>query len=300
MKLIIYPDVDIWEFVLSGLKLRSDILLFPLNRHSNIIQKVSRRYGSTIPLPIQFVLNSYLQNTIKGLTHGDAVIIAEYTDPALLLAISKIIPKGVSRYLWLWNHKGNNKIFANNLPVIQKLRFQVITYDELDAEKFGFRWHTQFFNITPYQQVASLKDSSIIYDFFFVGYAKNRVEEIENIQALLSSYTCKFVSVHSTSEYIPYTHYMEMALQSRCLVEIVHTGDTSCTLRPLEAMAIHRKLLTNNPAVRNYSFFRHQNIFILGEDDISRLPEFLHSPFEPLPSDVVDSYDVNSWVDIFH
>ena len=65
-------------------------------------------------------------------------------------------------------------------------------------------------------------------------------------------------------------------------------------------MAIHRKLLTNNPAVRNYSFFRPQNIFILGEDDISRLPEFLHSPFEPLPSDVVDSYDVNSWVDIFH
>ena len=300
MKLIIYPDVDIWEFVLSGLKLRSDILLFPLNRHSNIIQKVSRRYGSTIPLPIQFVLNSYLQNTIKGLKYGDAVIIAEYTDPALLLAISKIIPEGVSRYLWLWNHKGNNKIFANNLPVIQKLRFQVITYDELDAEKFGFRWHTQFFNISPYQQVASLKDSSILYDFFFVGYAKNRVEEIENIQALLSSYTCKFVTVHSTSEYIPYTHYMEMALQSRCLVEIVHTGDPSCTLRPLEAIAIHRKLLTNNPAVRNYSFFRPQNIFVLGEDDISRLPEFLHSPFEPLPSDVVDSYDVNSWVDIFH
>ena len=300
MKLIIYPDVDIWEFVLSGLKLRSDILLFPLNRHSNIIQKVSRRYGSTIPLPIQFVLNSYLRNTIKGLKYGDAVIIAEYTDPALLLAISKIIPEGVSRYLWLWNHKGNDKIFGNNLPVIQKHRFQVITYDELDAEKYGFRWHTQFFNIKPYQHLTSQKESSILYDFFFVGYAKNRVEEIESIRSLLSSYTCKFVTVHSTSEYISYTDYMEMALQSRCLVEIVHTGDPSCTLRPLEAMAIHRKLLTNNPSVRNYSFFRPQNIFVLGEDDISRLPEFLHSPFEPLPLDVVDSYDVNSWVDIFH
>jgi hypothetical protein len=300
MKLIIYPDVDIWEFVLSGLKLRSDIMLFPLNRHSNIIQKVSRRYGSTIPLPIHFVLSSYLQNTIKGLKADDAVIIAEYTDSALLSAIAKIVPEGVSRYIWLWNHKGNDKIFGNNLPVIQKHRFQVITYDELDAEKFGFRWHTQFFNIRPYQQVTSLKDSSILYDFFFVGYAKNRVEEIESIRSLLSSYTCKFVSVHSTSEYIPYSVYMEMALQSRCLVEIVHTGDPSCTLRPLEAIAIHRKLLTNNPAVRHYSFFRHQNIFILGEDDISRLPVFLHSPFEPLPSDVVDSYDVNSWVDIFH
>lgn len=299
MKLIIYPDVDIWEFVLSGLKLRSDILLFPLNRHSNIIQKVSRRYGSSIPLPIHFVLSSYLQNTIKGLKADDAVIIAEYTDSALLSAIARILPEGVSRYIWLWNHKGDDKHFGKNLPAIQNLRFQVITYDELDAEKFGFRWHTQFFNIKPYQQEASLKDIAILYDFLFVGYAKNRVEEIESIRSLLSSYTCKFITVHSTSEYIPYTNYMELALQSRCLVEIVHTGDPSCTLRPLEAMAIHRKLLTNNPAVRNYSFFRPQNIFILGEDDISRLPEFLHSSFESIPSNIVDSYDVNSWVNTF-
>ncbi len=300
MKLIIYPDVDIWEFVLSGLKLRSDVMRFPLNRHSNIIQKVSRKYGSTIPLPVHFVLSSCLQNTIKGLKSGDAVVIAEYTNPTLLFAISKILPEGVSRYIWLWNHKGDNKLFVNNLLAIQKHHFQVITYDELDAKKFGFRCHAQFFNIRPYQQVASLEVKAILYDFFFVGYAKNRVEEIESIRSLLSSYTCKFVTVHSTSEYIPYTDYMEMALQSRCLVEIVHSGDSSCTLRPLEAMAIHRKLLTNNPAVRNYSFFRPQNIFVLGQDDISRLPEFLHSPFDPLPSDVVDSYDVNSWVDIFH
>jgi len=299
MKLVIYPDVDIWEFVLSGLKSRSDIQLVPLNQHSNVLQKVARKYGSTIPLPIVFVLGSQLQNTIKHLQPGDAVIIAEYTDPALISAVSRILPKGVSRYLWLWNHKGNKKNFAKNLQAIHQHYFQVITYDELDAEKFGFGWHTQFFNIKPYQQVSSLKDSSILYDFFFVGYAKNRVKEIENIQALLSSYTCKFVTVHSASEYIPYIEYMKMALLSRCLVEIVHTGDTSCTLRPLEAMAIHRKLLTNNPIVRNYTFYCPQNIFILGEDDVSKLPEFLHSPFAPLPSDVVDSYDVNSWVDFF-
>ena len=299
MKLIIYPDVDIWEFVLSGLNSRSDIILFPLNRYSNLIQKVSRKYGPAIPLPIHFVLGSHFQNIIKGLKSGDAVIIAEYTDSALISAISRIIPEGVSRYIWLWNHKGNNKIFSNNLPSIQKHHFQVITYDELDAEKFGFRWHTQFFNIKPYRQAASWKDNAILYDFFFVGYAKNRVEEIEAIHSMLSSYKCNFTTVHNTLDYISYSKYMEMALQSRCIVEIVHTDDSSCTLRPLEAMAIRRKLLTNNPAVRNYSFYRPQNIFILGQDDMNNLSEFLYSPFEHLPSDIVDSYDVNNWVDIF-
>lgn len=299
MKLIIYPDVDIWEFVLSGLKERTDIMLFPLNSHSNIIQKILRKYGSTFPLPVHFVLGSYLQKTIKRLITGDAIIIAEYTDSALISSISKIVPKGVSRYIWLWNHKGNNKDFANSLPVIQKHHFQVITYDELDAGKYGFGWHTQFFNIKPFQKAASLQKSQFLYDFFFVGYIKNRKEEIEKIHSMLSSFVCKIVTVQSAADYIPYTKYMEIALHSRCLVEIVHTGDPFCTLRPLEALSIRRKLLTNNPEVRNYSFYRAQNIFILGQDDINHLSDFLHTPFEQLPSDVVDSYDVNSWVDIF-
>ena len=299
MKLIVYPDVDIWEFVLSGLKSRSDVMLFPLNQHSNIIQKVSRKYGSTIPLPIHFVVGSSLHNAIRRLKSGDAVIIAEYTDPALIMAISRIVPEGVSRYLWLWNHKGNNKVFANNLCTIQKNNFQVVTYDELDAEKYGFRWHSQFFNIKPYQKVGSFQDNTFLYDFLFVGYAKNRVAEIENIHSMLSSYNCKFVTVHNSSDYIPYTKYMEMAMQSRCLVEIVHSGDPSCTLRPLEAMAIRRKLLTNNPAIHNYSFFHPQNIFIIGENELAKLPDFLQSPIEPLHSDVVESYDVNTWIESF-
>ena len=116
---------------------------------------------------------------------------------------------------------------------------------------------------------------------------------------MLSSYNCKFVTVHTSSDYIPYTKYMEMAIHSRCLVEIVHSGDPSCTLRPLEAMAIRRKLLTNNPAIHNYSFFHSQNIFIIGENDLSKLPEFLYSPIEPLPSEVVDSYDVNNRIESF-
>ena len=298
MKLIIYPDVDIWSFVLSGLIGRSDVLLFPLNRYSNIVQKVIRKYGNDFPIPVRFVLNADLRHAILGLKSGDAVVIAEYTSSALVNAIAKIIPSGVSRYVWLWNHKGNDTSFNNNLLSIKKNNYQIITYDEQDAVQFGFAWHTQFFNIKPYQK-AAFCDYPISFDFFFVGYAKNREKEIEMFHSLLSSFSTNFVTVHCSSDYIPYIKYMEMALESRCIVEIVHTGDPSCTLRPLEAMAIHRKLITNNPSVRKYSFYRPQNIFILGEDEMSRLPKFLHSPYETLPSDIVESYDVNNWVELF-
>ena len=298
MKLIIYPDVNIWEFVLSGLKARSDVLLFPLNRNSNLFQRVVRKYGFSLTIPTSFVLGSNLRNALQKLKSGDVVVIAEYTDPILISTIAKIVPEDVSRYIWLWNHKGINRLFTDNLLTIKKLNYQVITYDELDASRFGFRWHTQFFNIRPYHET-TLSDNPITYDFFFVGYAKNRVEEIKTIHSMLSSYSCNFVIVQNNSDYIPYTKYMEMAMQARCIVEIVHTGDLACTLRPLEAIAIRRKLLTNNPAVRNYSFYRSQNIFIVGEDDIDNLSTFLGSPFEPLSSEIIDSFDVNSWIDSF-
>lgn len=297
MKLLVYPDVNIWEFVLSGLKSRSDVLLFPLNRNCNLFQQVIRKYSYPLSLPTNFVLGGHLRNALQALKQNDEVIIAEYTDPALISSIGKILPDGVSRYIWLWNHKGDNRIFTNNLINIKKNRFQVITYDELDANSYGFKWHSQFFNIKPFEK--NKKDIPVTHDFFFLGYAKNRVEEIDFIHSLLSAYSCNFITIQKSSDYFPYSKYMEMALQSRCIVEIVHTGDPSCTLRPLEALAIRRKLLTNNSSVRNYSFYRSQNIFIVGEDDLNKLADFLHSPFEPLPKEIIDSYDVNAWIDSF-
>ncbi len=298
MKLVLYPDVDIWNFVLSGIEHRSDVLLYPLSRHCNIIQNAIRKWGQVSFIPASFVLGADIRKAISELSRGDSLIIAEYTDSSLIYTISKIIPEGVSRYIWLWNHKGRDIKFSKNLSVITEHHFQVITYDELDAEMYGFRWHTQFFNISTYKSQIN-QQIDISYDFLFVGYAKNRMSEIEKIRSLLASYSCQFITVSHLSDYVPYAKYMEMAIHSRCIVEIVHTGDASCTLRPLEALAIHRKLITNNPAVRRYSFYRPSNIFIIGEDDITYLQEFLESPYEPLPDEIVDSYDVNSWVDSF-
>ncbi len=298
MKLVIYPDVDIWEFVLSGLKGRSDVLLYPLNRNSRFVQKAIRKYSNSSCLPSFFVLGGVIRKAISKLKTGDSLVLAEYTDPSLVYAIARIIPEGVSRYIWLWNHKGVSRKFEKSLSAINKNGFQIITYDESDAARYGFKLNIQFFNIKPYYSV-SLKKSDFSCDFLFVGYAKNRIDEIEAVRLLLSSYSCEFITVRHKSEYIPYSKYMEMALRSRCIVEIVRKGDLACTLRPLEAISVRRKLFTNNPAVRGYSFYSPQNIFIVGEDDISKLSVFLHSPYMSLPDNVVDSYDVNSWIDIF-
>lgn len=298
MKLVIYPDVDIWNYVLSGLRERCDVLLFPLNQSCNIFQKVLRKSTMARFLPSQSIIGAPLLQALNNLTAGDVILLCEYTDLSLVAALSKATTSSVSKHLWLWNSKGYSPSFSGKIKFIKSQGFRVTTYNEDDSKSYSIDWHTQFFSIN-YVQNISFTPNKYKYDFFFVGYKKNREIDIAQVQSSLANYHCCFRIAATTSDYIPYAYYMEMASQSRCIVDIVHRGDTACTLRPLEAMALRRKLLTNNPRIRHYSFYNPQNIFIFGEDNLSDLPVFLNTPFNSIHDVFVNNYDINSWIDSF-
>lgn len=299
MILIIYPDVDIWNFVITDLYPRSDVQLFPLRRNTNVLQRIIRRLSPLNSVPASVVLGHQLRMALSKLKAGDRVILCEYTDPILVSAIDRSVHHEVARYCWLWNHKGLDcATFVRNLEYMRQRRFQCMTYDESDAEHYQLGWHPQFFCVRRYLH-GGLQALPPKWDFFFVGYVKQRGSEIQAMQLLLSAFNTSFTVVHNNSEYIPYANYMEQASQSRCIVDIVKTGECSCTLRPLEALALHKKLITNNPSVRNYTFYHPQNIFIFGVDDVTTLPRFIQTPFVELSAEIVDGFDVTHWVNLF-
>lgn len=298
MTLIIYPEVDIWQYVLAGIAHREDVLLFPLRSHCSLWQHAIRKIDIACSIPASLLLGATLRNAITSLSSGDRLILCEYTSRSLCSAVHQLVQPAVSCHLWLWNRQDISDTASRNLSYIQDLGFKIATYDERDALQYNLRWHQQFFCIN-YLKTTSLRTADCVYDFFFTGYQKNRKTEIDNVQLLLKEYRCRFHVVHSNADYIPYTHYLQLAAKSRCIVEIIHPGDNSCTLRPLEALALGRKLLTNNADVRQFSFYHPQNIFILGVDSLSDLPQFLSAPLSALPSSVVDSYDISDWLDSF-
>lgn len=297
MKLVIYPDVDIWKYVLSGIAGRSDTMLFPLNRHCSLLQRLFRK--TSFSLPASALIGSSLRHAISHLTPGDSLLLCDYCSVSLASAIARILPQDVNPYLWLWNHKSHTEESRHQLQSIVETGFHISTYHEQDAKYFQLHWHPQFFCIHHSEKDVCIEEQPTI-DFLFVGYQKNRAAEITAINRSLSAYKFRFVTVHSEKDYIPYTHYMQMAAQSRCIVEIVHTGAYACTLRPLEAISLRRKLLTNDSNIRCASYYHPQNIFIWGEDNLEDLPAFLHSPFVPLSSDVISRHDVNHWINSFN
>lgn len=94
---------------------------------------------------------------------------------------------------------------------------------------------------------------------------------------------------------ISYFENIQNVSRCSCVVDIT-TEQTGISLRPLEALFFDKKLITNNKSIKEYSFYHPNNIFILEEDDLRKLPEFVTTPVTAVSEKVKDEFDINSWI----
>ncbi len=291
---IIHADMELWNFMLDGLKDREDVKEFPLNRYCNIFQRYFRNKYRNYILPHHLVLGKKLIKELKELKSGDKVIISAYTQRSLFNAIKRVVNDGVEINLWMWNPISSNPIFKRSVQILKNDGVKLHTFDKNDASEYDMIYHNTFYNMSM-----TSDSSTILYDFYFLGAAKNRKDEIRNLKEILSNYRCSFIIPTSPNEFITYKENLLNIQQTKCIVEIMQDNQYDITLRPLEALAFKKKLLTNNPHIKSYSFYDSQNIFILGEDNPTRLNEFINSPYNEIEYSILQKYDINTWVDSF-
>lgn len=95
---------------------------------------------------------------------------------------------------------------------------------------------------------------------------------------------------------IGYTDNIDTINQARCLLEITQANQSGLTVRCLEALFFHKKLITNNTSVCALPFYSPERFFVLGKDDNARLPAFLNAPLPALPPGALAPYDFAHWV----
>ena len=67
----------------------------------------------------------------------------------------------------------------------------------------------------------------------------------------------------------------------------------------MEALFFEKKLITNNKDIKNYDFYNPSNIFILGENNIEDIKEFINKPYEKVEQKIIDYYDFEQWLSRF-
>ncbi len=83
---------------------------------------------------------------------------------------------------------------------------------------------------------------------------------------------------------------------SFALLDLVREGQNGLSFRPFEAMALEKKLITNNPIIKEYAFYNPNNIWWLESMDEPIPDHFFESPYEPLSKEIYNQFTVETWV----
>ena len=60
-----------------------------------------------------------------------------------------------------------------------------------------------------------------------------------------------------------------------------------------------KKLITNNKDIINYDFYNSNNIFVLGEDNLDNIKEFIEKEYVEIDEKIINYYDFYEWLKRF-
>lgn len=196
---------------------------------------------------------------------------------------------------------GNFKDFLN---AQKELNFRILSFDKDDCAKYGLQYAVECVPGTNWDDI-DLSDSAYEWDISWIGKDKGRLDTLLQIKRQCENMNLKTnfqilpikrktyapeVTPMLLREGVPYADTLKTDIKSRAILDVVQEGQGGLTIRAVEAMNLHRKLITTFKDIRNYDFYQKENIFILGEDQITDLPSFLRAPYKEIPEEILKNY----------
>lgn len=247
-------------------------------------------------------IQPWLNDWYKKLDQFETVIIhASKITPLVVKFIRKSNPN-MRIIVWYWNP------VDKTIPVSEFTGYncEVWSFDEEDCEKYDLKYNTQY-----YFNDVDLRNNEIEFDILFVGGDKGRIAKLLKLQDKINALGAStYFHVTNTGhgkntkkeiykERISYEDILKLISKSNTILDYVSENQSGLTLRPLEALYFKKKLITNDASLRKRDFYKPENIFIIGIDDLINLKSFINKPFNPVDEIILDKYDFNNWLNRF-
>lgn len=142
---------------------------------------------------------------------------------------------------------------------------------------------------------------SIDYDIFFVGRDKGfrRLKPLLQLEKEFNKIGIK-TYFHIVPEHIydrfrnsryqrllSYEDVLTFIGRSKAILYLTYGSQECVTLRIQEALVHKKKLIIDCTWIKKYDFYDPRNIFILGENNIDKLQDFLNSPYVEVKADIL-------------
>ena len=99
------------------------------------------------------------------------------------------------------------------------------------------------------------------------------------------------------SDYLSYVDVIRKVRNSRAVLDLTLSYQSGLTLRPLETLAFKKKLVTNNKVITESKAYDKDNTFIIEENGLEGLVEFLKSPYRDNGNNRFEFYKFENWLD---
>jgi hypothetical protein len=254
---------------------------------------------------------------LRKITHEDKVLIWDIPSIKTNIMLHQELDTD-EVMTFLWNpvcslYKSRFSIWKF-LHYKEKYHFLYSTFDSYDARKHNMMLLPQVFDLNHLRQfVNDNTEKAILYDVTFLAALKGREYEIYKTYERLKDeeLIAFFYLFHPNTriripevlrnflhtEKMLYDSYIKQASRSKAILEIVQKGQEGMSLRPLEALMLKKKLITNNLSMVNEKIYLPDNVYILNyPNKYHSIKEFLEAPYVEIPEELKNGHDIRVWM----
>ena len=284
---ILGNDWDVYITSYKDLINNQQVIHIPTFRPQGLLGLLQRihlnpKLNRIIPIPRKSYWISYILRDIK-------------TDEQVCFLITErwlLLESGLQLFPYIRQHYKNAKmvcffqdiiatfidLYTLNPIDIDTIKEQcdlVISYDKKDAEKHQIAYHPTIFSPLKIQSAITK------YDLYFLGRDKGRMSMLVKLceEAQKRGLRCKFDLIEIPRQQrisqegisypdgnIPYEENLRNSAESRCIIEVLQKEAASPTLRTWEAIALNRKLLTNNSSIKDTEIYDNRYISVFHDE----------------------------------
>ena len=182
----------------------------------------------------------------------------------------------------------NNYIYFEKPATTAIPKYDVLTVSSFD-KRFPIFYRIAF----------QLKEHNLSFKFLFVsrniGYKTFKYNLKRMMKQQFNSLIEK--SIRFQSKKIPLKNLLELYKETRIIVDIVQGNQSGLSFRVFEAIALEKKIITNNPNIKNYNFYNPNNILVI-DDELQFDTPFFETDYTPIPDAIYNQYNIDSWVNV--
>lgn len=158
-----------------------------------------------------------------------------------------------------------------------------------------------------------IENIKIEQEVFFVGtFMKDRINDLVKLAKIFQEIGLKTninivfcrekqiekyanSSINFRKKEMTFEEGIKNSKASSIILDFQNSFHKGLSFRTFEAIGYQKKLITNNPLVKNYDFFNENNIFVIN-NNLSELKEFIEKKHVPLSIEIVEKYSFTTWI----